>query len=157
MLKMLFPTRGVQALSLLVLLVGLILPWWIITERTRLAVEAFAAEKSIGLLRPEMVLLPVDRSMKTPVALSMTAVTAAQYRRVTGKAIAPDNPDEFELISYCRKLSELEGLGICDEAEKAACNGYRLPTAEEWQAAQNLPFFSESDKRELFIARSITE
>jgi formylglycine-generating enzyme required for sulfatase activity len=75
-------------------------------------------------------------------------VTQEQYRKVMG-----ENPSRFkgdtqrpveqvsweDAVTFCNKLSELEGLEPCYELDTWECNftkdGYRLPTEAEWEYA----------------------
>jgi formylglycine-generating enzyme required for sulfatase activity len=86
----------------LVLCTGLILPWWIITERTKQAAENSAqTDPATGPLRPEMVVVPqtvIPANTSTqqsapppqqttpplPFAISVTEITQGQYQRVIG-------------------------------------------------------------------------
>ena len=95
----LLPAWGVRSLGLLVLCVGLILPWWIITERTKQAAENSAqTDLTAGPLRPEMVVvpeaaIPTDTTTQQsapspqitpplPFAISVTEITQGQYQRI---------------------------------------------------------------------------
>lgn len=96
----LLPGRGVQLLGALLLLLGLVLPWWLIRERTQEYAHLLTekSKQQSGALRPEMVLLPTPGSVfpsaaektrfqhlpRQPFAIAITEVTQGQYQRVAG-------------------------------------------------------------------------
>ncbi len=177
----LLPGRGVQLLGALLLLLGLVLPWWLVRERTQEYAHLLTekSKQQSGALRPEMVLLPTPGSVfpsaaektrfqhlsRRPFAIAITEVTRGQYQRVAGDlprasqdrvsgdgrgcaglakdASLPMSCVTFhEALSYCNRLSELEGLRPCYRLSEQAvrwtgakCEGYRLPTLVEWMYA----------------------
>jgi len=90
------------------------------------------------------------KEIKKPFLLGETEVTRALYFTVMGLTDTPEYEalDSQVAISdrsvssyllFCNRLSELHGLDPCYDVKErhfdSTKNGYRLPTAEEWQYA----------------------
>ena len=127
------------------------------TVETEIVTKEVIVERgAAGSLVPEMITVegPTGKKYKTNVAstgflISKTEVTQAQYRAVTGKNPSSfpgdDSPVEsinwYDAIAFCNSLSAKEGLEPVYTIEKnqviwnEQANGYRLPTADEWEFA----------------------
>jgi len=86
-----------------------------------------------------------------PFLIGKTEVTQGQWRAVMGdnpsyhQCCGDDCPVEnvswFDAVIFCNRLSQVEHLTPCyritteEVAWDRACNGYRLPTDEEWEYA----------------------
>jgi len=91
---------------------------------------------------------PVHKVSVKPLQMGRTQVTQGQYKK-----IMDDNPSTFtesddlpvtnlgpaEIIKFCNKLSQQEGLTPCYIEKTRECdfskNGFRMPTEAEWEYA----------------------
>ncbi len=153
------PSRGVRWIGVGLVMVGVLLPaagMWLREMRSSGPVA----------LRPAMMKLPPGTFMmgaekgkgggKVDItlsfALSVTEVTQEQYLRVMGENrssfegeadLPVENVSWLDAVTYCNRLSKLEGLPECyrikwEDAEWTdlfKCKGYRLPTEAEWEYA----------------------
>src|SRR5262249_53431885 len=130
----LWPAQWIRLLGLLLLIVGLLLPWGVIAIRTRQAVEAPnpAGQADVAVLRPEMVLLPAGAflmgspadevgrgadegqhqvEIRLPFAIAVTEVTQGQYQQVM-RTLPPGAAPVAE--SACRPLQDTPDLpAVC--------------------------------------------
>jgi formylglycine-generating enzyme len=137
------PLAPFRCVAAALFVVTLVLPWTVVTVRT--AVQNRSVSR--GAARPEMVVVPPG-----DLAVTTTEVTRGQFELVMGfdPSTAPDDPalpvesvTAREAISYCNRLSKIDGREQCyhfsqnsiyfAEADRD-CNGYRLPTEDEWRS-----------------------
>jgi hypothetical protein len=87
----LLPAWWIRLLGAILVILGLLLPWWVIKARTRQIAQPDAGThqaKTVSL-RPEMIVLPTDADAASaapdqPVAMAVDRITQDQYYRVMG-------------------------------------------------------------------------
>jgi len=153
---LMFPisTKIMRIFSTFCFFMGLIVTLNNIIERS----ESIIIEKLLTMnptVRPEMIILPSQNSLQhisknknnaITLAISRTEITFENYYFVVGgnvedilnKTVMNKPITDTKLIDpipYCNILSAIEGLEQCYYSGKKdirECNGYRLPTKNEW-------------------------
>jgi sulfatase modifying factor 1 len=156
----LLPGRGIQALGALLLLLALVLPWWLVRQRTQeyAASSIEATGNQSGTIRPEMVLLPLSDlstaglrkdgisveaqnapvsrqaappTQTTPFAVATTEVTQGQYRRVMGRLPEASGNTALGAQSQCAQPTQEPPLPVvCVSFREALAYCNRLSRIE---------------------------